>query len=210
MKRWFWIVSGITCMAALWTAGGRPTRWCCATARAFPGRSSACATACSSSRKTGATAGASSASSRWTCAPSSSIRTGPAAFEQQRRACRARPRGLREREVTVSARQPWTDTGVTIRNGQTVYFEASGRIRWGRERQDGPEGENDSPRNPNRPIAVAAGRGAHRPCRRRCARSSSAPTPRAFACAGPVSSFLGVNDETFEDNSGSFRVTVYY
>ena len=63
-----------------------------------------------------------------------------------------RPRGLREREVTVSARQPWTDTGITIRNGQTVYFEASGRIRWGRDRQDGPEGENNSPRNPNRPI----------------------------------------------------------
>ena len=52
----------------------------------------------------------------------------------------------------MSARTQWTDTGVTVRNGQTIYFEASGRVRWGRDRQDGPEGENNSPRNPSRPI----------------------------------------------------------
>ena len=120
-----------------------------------------------------------------------------------------RPRGLREREVTVNARQPWTDTGVTIRNGQTVYFEASGRVRWGRDRQDGPEGENNSPRNPNRPIPS-------RPAASLIGRvGDDAPffigtDMQGIRVRGSGQLFLGINDETFEDNSGSFRVTVYY
>ena len=121
----------------------------------------------------------------------------------------ARPRGLREREVTVSARQAWTDTGISIRNGQTVYFEASGRVRWGRDRQDGPEGENNSPRNPNRPVPS-------RPAAALIGRVGD-DTPffigtdaEGIRVRGSGQLFLGINDETFEDNSGSFRVTVYY
>jgi hypothetical protein len=120
-----------------------------------------------------------------------------------------RPRGLREREVTVTARQPWTDTGVSVRNGQTVYFEASGRIRWGHDRQDGPEGENDSPRNPKRPIPA-------RPAAALIGRvGEDAPffigsDAQGIRVRGSGQLFLGVNDDAFDDNSGSFRVTVYY
>ena len=74
--------------------------------------------------------GVSFASSRWTCAPSSSIRMGPersTAATERPSPSAGRPRGLREREVDVSARNQWTDTGINVRNGQTLYFEASGR-----------------------------------------------------------------------------------
>ena len=120
-----------------------------------------------------------------------------------------RPRGLREREVNVQARTPWTDTGVNVRNGQTVYFEASGRVRWGRDRQDGPEGENNSPRNPNRPIPG-------RPAAALIGRvGDDAPffigtDVDGIRVRGSGNLFLGVNDDTLDDNSGSFRVTVYY
>jgi hypothetical protein len=120
-----------------------------------------------------------------------------------------RPRGLREREVTVSARTPWTNTGVTVRNGQTIYFEASGRVRWGRDRQDGPEGEHDSPRNPNRPIPG-------RPAAALIGRiGDDAPffigdDTEGIRVRGSGPLFLGLNDETFDDNSGSFRVTVFH
>ena len=120
-----------------------------------------------------------------------------------------RPRGLREREVNVSARTQWTDTGVSVRNGQTIFFEASGRVRWGSNRQDGPEGENNSPRNPNRPIPG-------RPAAALIGRvGDDAPffigsDTEGIRVRGSGPLFLGVNDETFEDNSGSFRVTVYY
>jgi hypothetical protein len=121
----------------------------------------------------------------------------------------ARPRGLREREVEVQARTQWTDTGVSVRNGQTLYFEASGRVRWGSSRQDGPEGEHNSPRNPSRPIAA-------RPAAALIGRvGDDAPFfigsgTEGIRVRGSGTLFLGINDETLDDNSGSFRVTVYY
>jgi hypothetical protein len=120
-----------------------------------------------------------------------------------------RPRGLREREVNVQARAQWTDTGVNVRNGQMVYFEASGRVRWGRDRQDGPEGENNSPRNPSRPIP---GRAAAALIGRV---GDDAPffvgtDTEGIRVRGSGNLFLGINDETLDDNSGSFRVTVFY
>jgi hypothetical protein len=63
-----------------------------------------------------------------------------------------RPRGMREREVIVSADVPWVDTAIDVRAGQTVYFEAIGHVWWGRNRKDGPAGERDSPYNPGRPM----------------------------------------------------------
>ena len=57
--------------------------------------------------------------------------------------------GQREREVNVQARERWFDTGIDLRSGQTVRFQSSGRVRWGPGRQDGPEGENNSPHNPS-------------------------------------------------------------
>jgi hypothetical protein len=135
---------------------------------------------------------------------------GPGAFDRgNNEPGVGRPRGLREREVNVQARTQWTDTGVNVRNGQTVYFEASGRIRWGRDRQDGPEGENNSPRNPSRPIPG-------RPAAALIGRvGDDAPffigsDAEGIRVRGSGNLFLGVNDETLDDNSGTFRVTVYY
>ena len=131
------------------------------------------------------------------------------AGERERDGATGRPRGLRERDVTVQARTSWTDTGVTVRNGQMVYFEASGRVRWGRDRQDGPEGENNSPRNPSRPIPG-------RPAAALIGRvGDDAPffignDAEGVRVRGSGTLFLGINDETLDDNSGSFRVTVYY
>jgi hypothetical protein len=121
-----------------------------------------------------------------------------------------RPSGLREREVTVNAAQPWTDTGVSVRPNQTIFFEATGRVRWGPGRQDGPDGERNSPRNaarpiPNRPAGALIGR--------------VGDTDEYFfigSDTGPVRLrgggrlYLGINDDFLQDNSGSFRVVVYY
>jgi len=129
--------------------------------------------------------------------------------ERERDGTTGRPRGLREREVNVQARTQWTDTGVNVRGGQMIYFEASGRVRWGRDRQDGPEGENNSPRNPSRPIPG-------RPAAALIGRvGDDAPffignDAEGVRVRGSGTLFLGINDETLDDNSGSFRVTVYY
>src|SRR5258708_7468514 len=49
-----------------------------------------------------------------------------------------RPSGLRERDVNVNAATAWNDTGIMVRSGQSIYFQATGRVRWGPGRQDGP------------------------------------------------------------------------
>lgn len=119
-----------------------------------------------------------------------------------------RPSGMREREVTVNARAAWSDTGITVRAGQQIFFDASGRVRWGPGRQDGPDGENNSPRNegrpmPSRPAAALIGRiddnvffiGNDRDGVR-------------VRDSGRL--YLGINDDYLQDNTGSFRVTIYY
>ena len=67
--------------------------------------------------------------------------------------------GARERQVSVAANVPWTDTGIELSPGQTITVQASGEVRWGRDRRDGPQGEKNSPFNkarplPNRPSAA--------------------------------------------------------
>jgi len=121
-----------------------------------------------------------------------------------------RPGGMRERSVNVNAAQPWQDTGVEVRGGQTVYFEASGKVRWGPGRQDGPDGERNSPRNdarpmPNRPAAALIGR---------VGQSNDyffiGDDTGPIRVRGSGRLYLGINDDFLRDNSGSFRVTVYY
>ena len=119
-----------------------------------------------------------------------------------------RPNGMRERQVIVSADVAWNDAGVEVRAGQTIFFEAQGRVRWGRDRQDGPAGERNSPSNPNRPMGN----------RNAAALIGKIGNDMFFIGddAGPIRMrssgrlYLGVNDDVLTDNSVNFRVVVYY
>jgi hypothetical protein len=117
---------------------------------------------------------------------------------------------MRERDVTVDARNGWRDTGITVRSGQTLDFNASGRVRWGPGRQDGPAGEHNSPRNesrpmPGRPAAALIGRIGDSNDYFFIGEDTEAIRVRQ---GGRL--FLGINDDFLQDNSGSFRITVYY
>ena len=102
------------------------------------------------------------------------------------------------------------DAGVTLRAGQVVYFSASGKVRWGPGRQDGPEGERNSPRNEGRPIPS-------RPAAGLIGRVGEGDEfffigneDGPVRVSGNGRLYLGVNDDYLDDNSGAFRVTVYY
>ena len=122
-----------------------------------------------------------------------------------------RPPGMRERQVVVSANAVWVDTGIDLRSGQTVYFEATGQVRWGRDRRDGPAGERNSPPNPGRPMP-------NRNAAALIGKIGSESNDLFFIGeeTGPVRVrgsgrlFLGINDDVLTDNSGNFRVVVYY
>lgn len=122
--------------------------------------------------------------------------------------------GMREQVIVVSGRAGWKDTGITVRAGQTIYIEASGEVRWGDGRRDGPSGERNSPENagrpmPNRPAAALIG----------SVGTSGDPGSGVFFIGDDEGGlrmrsdgtlFLGVNDDYLQDNTGAFRVTVYY
>ncbi len=122
-----------------------------------------------------------------------------------------RPSGMRERLVIVSGDVPWNDSGIDLRAGQEIYLESSGTVRWGANRRDGPAGERNSPRNDARPM----------PTRNAAAligRIGAGSTDHFFLgdATGPIRIrasgrlFLGVNDDFLNDNTGNFRVIVYY
>ena len=121
-----------------------------------------------------------------------------------------RPSGMRERQTIVSADVPWNDSGIDVRAGQTIFFEAQGQVRWGRDRRDGPAGERNSPSNPNRPMGN---------------RNAAALIGKIGSGndlffigddAGPIRArssgrlYLVINDDVLKDNSGNFRVVVHY
>ena len=122
-----------------------------------------------------------------------------------------RPSGLRERQVMVGATVRSVDTNIDVQAGQDVYFEASGEIHWGPNRRNGPEGEANSPFNANRPLP-------NRQAAALIGRVGQSASDAFFIGAdrGPIRMrssgrlFLGVNDDVLEDNSGAFRVIVYY
>jgi hypothetical protein len=119
-----------------------------------------------------------------------------------------KPRGLRERQVQVNAREQWTDTGVDVRAGQQVFFVADGEVRWGPNRRDGAAGEKNSPVNngrplPDRPAAALIGRIGNDVF-------FIGDDVAAFRLRSGGRLFLGINDDVLTDNSGTLRVVVSY
>jgi hypothetical protein len=109
---------------------------------------------------------------------------------------------------TVSAQQAWTPTGITVTKGQTLHFNTTGEIQLSGDAND---------------KASSAGSVTGRYAQR-----SAMPRALAGALIGRIGNgqpfgignqtsivapasgqlFLGVNDDSFGDNQGSFQVTV--
>jgi len=110
--------------------------------------------------------------------------------------------------IVVSAKTPWTPTGLTVRRGEVLTFNTTGEIQLSTAPDD---------------VASSAGAKSQR-------YATNAPLPRAFAGAliarigngapfpignqtsvampGAGQLFLGINDDGFDDNAGEFRVEI--
>jgi hypothetical protein len=119
-----------------------------------------------------------------------------------------RPSGMREKQTIVSADVAWNDTGIDVRAGQMIFFEAQGRVRWGRDRQDGPAGERNSPSNPNRPMGNRNAAALIGKIGNDMFFIGDETGPVRMRTSGRLQ--LGVNDDVLTDNTGNFRVVVYY
>ena len=112
--------------------------------------------------------------------------------------------------VRVNSQHRWTDSGITVRAGDVITFNASGTITMSDDQGDTatPAGSTRGRRAPDAPILNQLAGGL-------LAKIGEYPT--AFigsrgTWTAPVSGrlYLGVNDDVLTDNSGNFRVVVYY
>jgi hypothetical protein len=122
---------------------------------------------------------------------------------------RAQSRGSRGSEggaLAVPANQAWTDTGLTVRRGETIRFGASGTIQLSRTDAATPAGNANLrartlPR-PGFPVGALIGKiGDNQPF-------AIGQTDSQVVMTSDGRLWLGINDTTFGDNSGEFRVVI--
>jgi Ca2+-binding EF-hand superfamily protein len=110
--------------------------------------------------------------------------------------------------IRVEGAQPWTDTGITVRAGDTITFDSQGTVRLSNSRNDiaGAGGTLSGRREANAPLpnqtagSVIARIGNSPPLFIGNRRSVRAPFGGRL--------YLGINDDYLADNSGDFQVTV--
>jgi Ca2+-binding EF-hand superfamily protein len=119
------------------------------------------------------------------------------------------PVGTAGRTVVVSARERWTDTGIVVRRGDVLSFQADGSIQLSSNSNDtaAPTGSASGRRAPDSPVNTHPAGGL-------IARiGNSTPVyvgDRANPLRAPVAGrlFLSVNDDHLADNNGEFRVNI--
>ncbi|HKB11134.1 MAG TPA: LecA/PA-IL family lectin [Vicinamibacterales bacterium] len=109
--------------------------------------------------------------------------------------------------IRVNANQAWTDTGLTVKQGDRVAFSASGEITYGRSpgQTASPDGGADHRAQypiPSVPVGALIGKVGNSPP----FGIGTQTQPLAMPASGKL--MLGINDNELADNGGFFTVTV--
>ena len=109
--------------------------------------------------------------------------------------------------ISVPANQPWTDTGMTVKKGDRVYFTSNGEITVGPGFVATADGSGTAGARAGLPVtAMPAGGLIARVDTGTPFPIGSNTQPIVMPANGRL--YLGVNDDQFGDNSGFFAVTV--
>lgn len=119
-------------------------------------------------------------------------------------------RGKRSKKVIVPSTERWLDTGIEVKIGQEILFEANGSIYIDAKNmvyQDGEEFVNWNKKKPmpNQPTGAIIGKVGKKG---RYFYIGNDKAPFQMGSKGRL--YIGVNDYNFTDNKGEFSVTVYY
>jgi hypothetical protein len=111
--------------------------------------------------------------------------------------------------ISVNPKQAWTSTGMTVRRGEVLTFNASGEVQLSGDASDVATafGSKSGRKAPNAPLPnVLAGAliGRIGTNGQPFAIGSGVSVP--MPAAGQL--FLGINDDGFEDNQGEIRVDI--
>jgi hypothetical protein len=111
--------------------------------------------------------------------------------------------------ISVSPKQPWTATGMTVRKGETLNFNATGEIQLSTDPNDiaSAYGAKSGRKASNSPLPnVLAGALIGRIGTNGQPFPIGTGVPVTMPAAGQL--FLGINDDGFEDNVGELRVEI--
>ena len=120
----------------------------------------------------------------------------------------------REKTVTVAGNQAWTDTGIDVEPNMAIAIAAEGEITISANRRTGPEGDRNANVSTSTYPIQSQGVGALiAKIRYRDGRDSNFLFIGSQNQANTESNeygrlFIGINDDYFRDNSGSYRVTI--
>ena len=105
--------------------------------------------------------------------------------------------------VTVDAKHPWVDSGLIVRKGERLTFQAEGTIQWGSKPDEvaGPEGHDAKAGKLGKGGLIGRVGYSGKPFP-----IGSVRMPIAMPKSGKL--FLGINDFIFSDNAGSFAVKI--
>jgi hypothetical protein len=110
--------------------------------------------------------------------------------------------------LIVQGNQPWTDSGIRVREGDRIAFSGTGDIMIAENASSGVGGSPALTRRTSRyPVGTS-------PVGTLIARISNGapfaigPNTQPMTMPGAGQLFLGVNDDYFEDNSGTYAVVV--
>jgi hypothetical protein len=112
--------------------------------------------------------------------------------------------------IRVNGNQPWADTGIEVRAGDRLTFSSSGQIRVAQG--DAPEtlasvdGAGSFQSTGRYPVATAPAGALIGRIGNAAPFGIGSQTSLTMPASGRL--FLGVNDDNFGDNSGSFTVTI--
>jgi hypothetical protein len=128
----------------------------------------------------------------------------------------ASARGASTSSISIPAVQPWTDTGVTLTAGQQVAITASGTIYVGALSNSALDNETPNGQpwgGPNCPMGVPPYNTPGLACWSLVGRIGTGAAfevgnSLTFTAASSGELYLGVNDNNFPDNSGSWAVTI--
>jgi len=120
------------------------------------------------------------------------------------------PARRRGRMITVDATQRWTDSGMDVTAGDVISFSVSGTVTLGDDRPLGAEGDLDGAvpaarrPMPDRPAGALIGRIGTSPDDTFFI--GTVRLPFRVRTSGRL--FLGVNDDTLDDDTGAFQVSI--
>jgi hypothetical protein len=122
----------------------------------------------------------------------------------------ARDDQRRGRMITVPTTARWTDSGIDVTAGDVVSFSVAGTVTLGDDRSLGAEGDLDAaaaaPRRPmpDRPAGALIGRIGTSPDDTFFIGAERLP----FRVRTSGRLYLGINDDTLDDDTGAFQVAV--